>query len=205
MKKLISLTAILILLISGSVRALDSNFWYFTKGDTPNNWQWVISDPSNWWMPLDANTGTSASGKLSIKPSEDQTIAGAVKLEWNKKSNWAGIGIVGENANLAPYEKTGKLVLALKVEKGIPRGIEIKMHCGDDCSATLDISKHLRKAAKNTWFALPIPLDCFSEQGVDLSKINKPFEIGTTSKLTLHIGEISIQQMDETDQSCASS
>ena len=208
MKKVNTITTtICLLLFSLSVLAEgpDPRYWYFVNGDTPAEWRWVIADPGNWWQPLEGHSGTSATGKLHLSTSPDQTLPGAVRMIWNKKGNWAGVGISGRTVDLSPFEHSGKLMIALKVEQRTSKPVEIKMTCGDDCSGKVNISTYIRKAKLDEWFALPIPLDCFAQEGVDLSKIDKPFEIGSESRLILHIAEISILPMEEGEVGCTGS
>jgi len=196
---------IFMIAFSSQVLAAQPNpaFQYFVNGDTPGNWHWVLSDPSNWWMPLEGNIGTSGSGKLEVSVSPDESFPGAIRLAWNKTGSWAGASIFGQTVDLSPYENKAQMILAIKVEERSSKPVEIKMICGDDCSGKINISDYIKKAKLNEWFALPIALNCFSLQGVDLSKVNRPFEIGSSSKLVLHLAEISILPLRDGEESCA--
>ncbi|MGL1956714.1 MAG: putative glycoside hydrolase [Colwellia sp.] len=190
-------------LLSLSVQAQQANprYTFFSKGETPSSWQWVLSDPENWWLPLEKNSGSSKSGKITMTSSDDKSFAGAVKLVWNKSPVYGAATITGMTTNLAAFEQKAELVLAVKLEK---RGgyITLKMNCGENCEGSVNITDHLARAKLNTWFALPIPLDCFGANGVDFSKITQPFSIGTDSNMTLHIAEINVAAMKGDDQGC---
>lgn len=197
------ITMALFLCLNSNAQAQEANprFSFFSQGQTPGAWQWVLSDPSNWWLPLTENTGRSKSGKIAISPSDDQTFLGAVKLSWNENPEFGGASITGFTTNLAPYEHNAELSLAVKLEKRADY-VSLKMNCGENCEASINISDHLKKAKLNTWFALPIPLDCFTAQGVDLSNIQQPFSIGTQGSMILHIAEIKVAAMKGDDQGC---
>ena len=203
MFKKIKLLFIMLVLFSFSVQAQQVNpkYTFFAQGDTPSAWQWVLSDPTNWWLPINTNTGASGSGKITIEPSDDKTFAGAVKVSWGKAPVWGGVSIAGLSTNLAAFENRAEIILAVKLEK---RGehVDVKMACGENCEGSINISEHLKNAKLNKWFALPMPLNCFSQQGADLSKINIPFAIGTSSDMVLHIAEIRVSAMKSDDTGC---
>ena len=179
-----------------------ADFFYFSKGDTPDNWQWVLSDPGNWWMPLAGNQGVTEGGKLAMEPSDDKRFPKAVKLTWAKSDQFGGAKITGRTLDLSKYEHNGQLMLALKVTAKTKKSVEVKMECGDKCEGKVVIQDFLKKAKMNEWFALPIPLDCFVQQGANLKNVTSPFSIGTNGKMVVYIAEISLQAMAEGDEGC---
>ncbi len=205
-----------IALAGGTASATNPDLTYFTKGDTPGSWQWVLQDPGNYWMPLEGNQGASAAGKVALEPSDAAEFPGAVKATWDKvnlhdKGNWGGLTITGGTVDLSPYEHTGELMLVVRVDAKPKKDVKLKMQClpekeGDKCEAEVFIASHLKSATPQQWFALPIPLDCFVEQGAktnfSLKKIKTPVEIGTEGKMVLHIAEISIQKMAPGEEGC---
>jgi beta-glucosidase len=182
--------------------AVNPDFLYFSKGDTPDGWHWVLADPGNWWMPLQGNEGVSEGKKLVMEPSDSPKFTGAIKLAWSKKENWGGAIITGRSVDLSAYENTAELVLALKLDTRARKPVYIKMTCGDKCEAQVAIHDHLKKATLNEWFALPIPLDCFVAQGADLKNITSPFSVGTDGRMVLHIAEVSVRAMAADDEGC---
>jgi hypothetical protein len=183
--------------------ATNPDFFYFHNGDTPENWQWVLADPDKgWWAPLSGNEGAFAGGKLTMEASNAAEFPGAVKLIWSKKGEWGSVKITGRTVDLSRFEHTAELVLALKLEDRTKKDVKVKMECGDKCEGEVNIVGNLKKVKLNEWFVLPIPLDCFVEQGLDLKNITSPFSIGTDGKMILHVAEIAIQQMAVGDEGC---
>ncbi len=176
---------------------------YFFDGQTPDNWQWVLSDPDNWWMAVPDSGGTSGGGKVTLANAESDAFPGAVKLNWRGSSNWGGVSIIGREVDLSAYEHTAELAIAVKVESKIPRNLTVKMTCdGENCEATVNVASHLRQMSRGEWMLLPIPLNCFSSKGLDLSKVTSPFSMGTESRLELQIAEISLVPMAEGSAGC---
>lgn len=183
--------------------ATNPDFFYFHKGDTPENWQWVLADPDNgWWLPLSGNEGAFAGGKLTMEASDSPEFPEAVKLTWSKKAEWGGVKITGRTVDLSRFEQIGELVLAARLEDRTKKDVKVKMECGDKCEGEVSISGNLKKVKLNEWFILPIPLDCFVEKGVNLKNVTSPFSIGTDGMMTLHIAEIGVQKMAAGDEGC---
>lgn len=198
--------ALLLLLWAASHACLaqqpNPNFVYFSGGQTPGNWEWVLGDPGNWWQPIADEGGSSAKSMVTISDAEDGTFPGAKRLTWTKTNAWASATLSGGMLNLQALEHKAELILALKVESKVPATVNVKMACGDKCEAEVNIAENLKATKQGEWFALPIPLDCFSANGLDLSKVNWPFSIGTGGPLELVVAEISLSAMAEGDEGC---
>lgn len=177
------------------------NFTYFSEGDTPSAWQWVLADPENWWTPIEGNQGASQSGKVTIAPAEDTTYPGAVTLEWKKSDLLGMVNISGLTADISRFVQRAELVLAVKLDKR-GKNVTLKMVCGDKCEGSINLDPFLEKAELNKWFAIPIALDCFAEKGADLASIYQPFSIATNSEMTLNIAEITLRAMPEGEEGC---
>jgi len=179
------------------------NYVYFSAGDTPDNWTWVLSDPDNWWMPLDGNEGKSAQEKVRITPASFQSEKDAVNIQWSKSSTWGSATISGREVDLSGYENAAELSVALKVKKRSKSEVKLTMNCGENCSGEVQIGHILNKAPLDQWFLLPVPLNCLRQSGADLSKVIAPFSIGTTGSLELEIAEIQIMPLADGDKGCA--
>lgn len=181
---------------------VNPNFIYFSNGQTPGPWQWVVGDPGNWWQPIEDSGGQSARGKVTVANAGDENFPGAVKLQWKKSDDWGNVTLSGGMLNLAKFEQAAELVVALRVNSKVPGTVNVKMACGEGCEAEFNMADNLKKMARGQWMVLPIALDCFSSAGVDLTKVNWPFAIGTAGKLDLDIAEISLAPIAEGEEGC---
>jgi beta-glucosidase len=182
--------------------ALNPTFMYFTQGQTPGAWQWVLSDPDNWWQPLEANEGRSGAGKVSLSSAASEQFPDAVKVKWGRSDTEGAVAISGQTINLAKFEQAAELVIALKVESRVPRSVKVKMSCAEDCESAVDIADNLKALPRGKWVALPLALDCFAASGLDLSQVTSPFSIATNGALELHIADISVGSMAAGDEGC---
>lgn len=201
------LVAVLTLLISAVCWSADEaplnpNFIYFAKGQTPDAWHWVLSDPGNWWQPLEANDGRSKEGKLSMSSAATEQFPGAIKLQWGRSDKWGSVSISGRQVDLAKFEQAAELLVALKVNSKVPSSVMVKMSCGEACEAEVDVAENLKSMPRGQWMALPLALDCFAANGVNLANVVSPFSIGTSGALELEVAEISIGSMAAGDEGC---
>lgn len=185
-----------------AAQQVNPNFVYFTQGQTPDAWEWVLADPDNWWQPVPDEGGKSEGGKIALGSAGSKQFPGAVKLTWSGGDKWGSATISGRTLDLSAFEHSAELLLALKVESRVPATVNVKMACGEQCEAEVNIADNLKQVPRGEWVALPLALDCFAAAGLDLSRINWPFSIGTQGKLELHIAEISLGPMAEGDEGC---
>ncbi|HEY7885072.1 MAG TPA: putative glycoside hydrolase [Cellvibrionaceae bacterium] len=181
---------------------INPNFFYFTQGQTPDTWQWVLADPGNWWQPIEDAGGKSGGGKVTLSSAGSEQFPGAIKLQWGRGDSWGSATISGREVDLSRFEHSAELVVALKVESRVPGTVNIKLACGEDCEAEVNVADNLKKLPRGQWMVLPLPLDCFASAGLDLSKVSSPFSVGTQGRFELHIAEISLAPMAEGDEGC---
>jgi Galactose-binding domain-like len=105
--------------------------------------------------------------------------------------------------DLSAFEHDVALVIDLKVDVMPDKGVTIGMDCGYPCRSELQVRKNITKLSKGEWSSLPIPLNCFSQAGADLKKINGPFVMSTDGKLTVEIANVRLQKLAEGDKGCA--
>ena len=74
------------------------------------------------------------------------------------------------------------------------------MGCDIQCGKPLNISSLLAELPKNSWQTVSINLKCFSDTGVDFSRVNAPFSLSTQGKLTLSIADIALLPQADNQQ-----
>ena len=56
---------------------------------------------------------------------------------------------------------------------------------------------------KDVWTTFPIPLNCFTKEGLDIKKVSGPVNISTEGRLGLTITNIRLQKLPEGEKGCA--
>ncbi len=183
---------------------LNSKFYYIHEGKVIDGWSLNVGDPANWSTAIIDRKGKSASGKVSVEPSDYKARNDALTITWNSRSDEKGtLAIYGADIDLSTAENTAALVLDIKVETSPNKDVEIGMGCTYPCQGVVNMGKMLKKLEKDKWQSLPIPLNCLTKAGLDLKKINGPIIISTEGKMKLSITSIHLEKLQEGDASCA--
>lgn len=198
-----SAVALLLLLCSCCFANANPNYIYFSDGNTTQGWQWVLGDTANWWIPIEGREGKTKTGKLSIKPANYKAKGDAVTLRWNRKKLWASASISGRTTDLSQLKNKAELVIVAKVSKKIRANVKLAMDCGKGCRGEVPIKEMLNNAEPNTWFVLPIPLNCFVYAGAgQMEAIGTPLSIGTDGRMELSIARVHVQALAKGDKGC---
>ncbi len=180
------------------------NFNYIVSGEIIAGWGIQLGDPDNWSTAVTNRQGKSASGKVSVEPSDFQAKGDALKFSWSPRKDVPGnAAIYGSPIDLSSFENTGALVLDLKVAVKPDKDVTLGMDCGYPCGGKLHIKPNLANLKIDQWSSLPIPLNCFTKEGMDLKKVNGPLVMSTNGKLTLEITNVRLQKLEEGDKGCA--
>jgi hypothetical protein len=181
---------------------LNPNYIYIYKGE-PLNRGISLGDPDNWSLSVSGREGTSAGGSISVKPISFKDTADAIQLTWHKKSVQGNFSVYGSNIDLSKYKDAVSLTIDMRIDEKPKADVKIGMDCGYPCRAEIKINKMIKAMKQGEWFSLPIPLNCFKSDNFDLSKINGPFTISTSSKFTISITNVRLEKMAEGEKGCA--
>lgn len=176
---------------------------YLIAGDLVNGWSVQLGDPSNWSTPVTNRTGGSASGKVKVEPSDRNAKGDALKVTWDKSTVQGNFGIYGGSVDLSNLENDGALFIEIKVVTPPSGNVSIGMDCGYPCGGKVSVSKNLKKLKRNEWDNLPIPLNCFTKEGLDIKKVIGPLTMSTDGKLQIELGDVKILKLAEGDKGCA--
>jgi hypothetical protein len=187
--------------------AVNPNFNYMSEGKTVSGWGIQLGDPESWSTSVDASRkGKSASGKLSVEPIDFKATGDAIKLSWSPRKAVKGVfAIYGAAIDLSKFENEGAIVFDMKLDMKPDKDVTFGMDCGYPCRSEMHVSAMLKDLKKDEWTTFPIPLNCFTKEGLDIKKINGPVVISTEGRLGLTITNIRLQKLPEGEKGCAKS
>lgn len=90
----------------------------------------------------------------------------------------------------------GNLEFMIRIDKPANTSVQLKMNCegfGDaagSCQASVDISAELAALPQGEWQTVSIPLECFSNKGMDFGGVVIPFELTTNSEFGFSLSNI---------------
>lgn len=183
---------------------LNADYFYFFNGQTPGSWGLTLGDQSNWVLAVTDLQGESKDKQIAISPATYKTPGDAINLKWSHKKGTGQFAIYGSPINLTNIEHRAALTMEVKVISKPKKGVSIGVDCGYPCRGELQVHKMFREMTKDKWTTVPIPLDCFSVKGLDVSKINAPFLISSEGKFEIELANIRMELLPEGTQTCAS-
>ena len=185
--------------------AVNPNFVYMHDGKPVSGWGMQLGDPENWATPVDANRkAKSASGKISIEPIDFKATGDALKISWSPRKAVKGVfAISGSAIDLSKFENEGAIVFDMKMDMKPDKDVTFGMDCGYPCRSEMHVSAMLKDLKKDEWTTFPIPLNCFTKEGLDIKKITSPVVISTDGRLGLTITNIRLQKLPEGEKGCA--
>jgi len=185
--------------------AINPNFVYMHDGQPVSGWGLQLGDPENWATPVDASRkAKSASGKISIEPIDFKATGDALKISWSPRKAVKGVfAIYGSAIDLSKFENEGAIVFDMKMDMKPDKDVTFGMDCGYPCRSEMHVSAMLKDLKKDEWTTFPIPLNCFTKEGLDIKKINGPVVISTEGRLGITITNVRLQKLPEGEKGCA--
>jgi hypothetical protein len=187
--------------------AVNPNFVYINDGQAVSGWGIQLGDPENWATPVDASRrAKSASDKVSVEPVDRVARGDALQISWSPRKTVKGVfAIYGSTLDLSKFENEGAIVFDMKLDMKPDKDVTFGMDCGYPCRSEVHVSNILKDLKRDEWTTMPIPLNCFTKEGLDIKKINAPVVISTEGKLKITIANIRLQKLPEGEKGCAKS
>lgn len=187
--------------------APNPNFIYINNGQTTGNWSIQLGDPDNWSLPIDASANRkakSAAGKVSIEPVDRADKGDALQISWSPRKAIKGVfSVSGASIDLSKFENEGAIVFDMRMDMKPDKDVTFGMDCGYPCRSEMHVSKILKDLKKDEWTTVPIPLNCFTKEGLDIKKVTGPIVISTDGRLGITIANVRLQKLPEGEKGCA--
>ena len=131
-----------------------------------------------------------SSDTVSVKPA---TLANVV----GKQVSWRGKGRYEASAAFATpipanLVTDGALQFKAQIHQAPSSKVSMWMECGENCVASLDLSKSFQSYLGAGVKTVKIPLACFAALGVDMRKVKTPFSVSTEGNFTADFADIQI-------------
>jgi len=140
-----------------------------------------IGSPANWIVPLgddpDAVVSTK-DGAVKAEPAQVDVQQDARRITFAGDGQfWA---YAGSGHDLSGWQgANGAVAFDLVVDRPPEGDVHVRVECGFPCGGSIDVTAAVRALPLHAKATLKIPLQCFVEQGLDLSGVDLPFAIDT--------------------------
>jgi beta-glucosidase len=164
---------------------------YFDGGPVAP-WRLFVGSPANWLIEATtARTTTQGSEDLVVE-NIDRRVQEDARL-----ARWAGTGLAYLALSTRPAvdlssrsEDGFALAFDVRVDEPPTAPVNLSMSCGMPCRGSVDLQETLADLAPGEWHTLRVPLSCLAAAGADTTRIDSPFGLATTGKLSLAFSDV---------------
>lgn len=202
-------TAITIFVILGGIISLGAKAklnpmsHYFISGKTVAPWQWAVGNDKNYYIGLSPTlTGKTADGVLKVTQGQLDTGTNTLMANWNGKGE-GSLFLSSNTIDLSAYEHKVAIVADYKIHYKPRRlNLSVALDCGYPCRGEIPIGKQFKNKPKGEWFTFPIPLNCFSAAGADLTKVSTVYQLHTAQKLSIEVNNVRLVLLPDNEPGC---
>ena len=176
---------------------------YFDRGPVAP-WRLFVGDEENSQVMASGGAATTqGSDNLTLRAVDREVQEDARAVRWSGAAPAAVYIQAGEAVDLS-RESNGELVVAvdLMVEEAPSGPVFMRLGCGPDCAATLDVSERLADLAVGGWDTLRVHLNCFAKAGADMERVDMPFGLYTGGSLALRFAGVRLESGSEIPKVC---
>ena len=157
---------------------------------------------------------TANFGSVSYRTTDKDVQEDALRFTLNNATALSGIKIASKSFFREDmsneFINNSALSFMLKIHTDIEQPVLLNMSCeseGDapgSCRASLDITDKVSGLPKGEWQTINVDLRCFTQQGVDFSKLVVPFQLLSTGNTSLEVSAIAFKfdAADDADIKC---
>jgi beta-glucosidase len=122
------------------------------------------------------------------------------RLAWSGKGE-AVVALQSHTALDLQRESNGDVMLltTLRVESAPAGDAWLSVGCGTGCTARVALSPTLAKLPVGQWTRVGVPLKCLTKAGADITKLDRPWSIGTAGAMTIAVSRVALGALDQAE------
>ncbi|MBD9478993.1 exo 1,3/1,4-beta-D-glucan glucohydrolase [Pseudoxanthomonas sp. PXM02] len=122
------------------------------------------------------------------------------RLAWSGKGE-ATVALQSHTALDLQRESNGDVMLltTLRVDEAPAGDAWLSVGCGSGCTARVALSPALAKLPVGQWTRVGVPLKCLAKAGADVSKLDRPWSIGTAGAMTVSVSRVALGALDQAE------
>jgi len=137
---------------------------------------------------------------LRVTGVDHQAQEDARRLAWSGKGE-ALVALQSHTALDLQRESNGDVMLltTLRVEAAPTGDAWLSVGCGTGCTARVALSPTLAKLPAGQWTRVGVPLKCLAKAGADITKLDRPWSIGTAGAMTIAVSRVALGALDQAE------
>jgi beta-glucosidase len=177
----------------GDPGTVDEPLDMFSNGANRGDYVLRIGGPSNWggvdvvpgaFLPANEVTFEAVDGRLQ---------ASALRITWSAEGQvYSQLQQPTPGTDLAAYGNS-ESTLAFRVRVDAPieaANVVLSTHCVWPCLGEVPLRSTLASLTPDVWYDIAVPIQCFVNDGLDITNVNTPFLIWANGPLSLSIEDI---------------
>jgi len=142
-------------------------------------------------------------GRVKVTAVDDTVQEGARRFVFAGDGP-ATVEISGEGAADLSREANGDVMLLVRLRRDAdaPKDLTLGVTCGEGCGAQLPFADTLAGVASGKWTTVGVPLKCFAKAGADVSKVNRPLALASSSKLDVSLSQVKLGTVADKVYAC---
>ncbi|MCH8686228.1 glycoside hydrolase family 3 protein [Pedomonas mirosovicensis] len=175
---------------------------FFNRGVPAASWSLNVAGGEGGQTRITTVPARSADGRVTVTSTDYQVQEGARRFAFDGKGP-ASVALTTLNPIDLTRETNGDVMLLVtaRVDEAPNGPVSLGMRCGDNCGGEFSLGK-LDVAKIGTWQTVGVPLKCFAKAGTDMSKIDAPFILSTSAKMTVSLARVSVGTVTEAVVDC---
>lgn len=123
------------------------------------------------------------------------------RLAWSGKGE-AAAALQSHTALDLQRESNGDVMLltTLRVDTAPSDDAWLSVGCGTGCTARVALAPTLAKLPVGQWTRVGVPLKCLAKAGADVSKLDRPWAIGSAGTMTISVSRVALGSLDQAEQ-----
>ncbi len=157
-------------------------------------WQLYLHEDGDNSIKVTSNYQSGLFNSIEVKAVDHDVQEDARNIKWNGDRKAEVYVSVNNDMDFSQYLEDGVLSFDMKYNAPIDDGFSIRMNCGEDCDGGVSINTLFDESKLGSWDTISVSLQCFKNEGVDLSKIKAGFVVQSTAAADVDFGEVVLKR-----------
>ena len=174
---------------------------YFARGDAGSGMALRLETADGQGVTVTKVPEALSADLLKVTGVDHLAQEDARRLAWSGKGE-AVAALQSHTALDLQRESNGDVMLltTLRVEAAPSGEAWLSVGCGTGCTARVALAPTLAKLPVRQWTRVGVPLKCLAKAGAVVSKLDRPWAIGTAGTMTISVSRVALGSLDQAEQ-----
>ncbi len=177
---------------------------YFARGDAGSGIALRLENPTGQGVTVTKVPESLDGDLLKVTGVDHLAQEDGRRLAWSGKGE-ATVALQSHTPLDVQRESNGDLMLltTLRVDAAPKDKAWLAVGCGTGCSARVEVGPTLAALPGGEWKRVGIPLKCLTAAGADVSKLDRPWSLGTAGAMTVSVSRVALGALNEAEVTVA--